>query len=86
MAVIHLFTDDNNHALDGMDDCQQYYENVNSKPNRAPQSEIPETKWPHVSSPDSEAHVSGHPREAEKVSATGAGRLREYVNTEFVHV
>ena len=31
-----------------------------------------------------EASVSGHPREAEKVSATGAGRLRECVNTEFV--
>ena len=31
-----------------------------------------------------EAPVSGHPREAEKVSATGAGRLRECVNTEFV--
>ena len=30
------------------------------------------------------APVSGHPREAEKVSATGAGRLRECVNTEFV--
>ena len=28
--------------------------------------------------------VSGLPREAEKVSATVAGRLREYVNTEFV--
>ena len=31
-----------------------------------------------------EAPVCGHPREAEKVSATGAGRLRECVNTEFV--
>ena len=31
-----------------------------------------------------EAPVSGHPREAEKVSATGAGRLQECVNTEFV--
>ena len=31
-----------------------------------------------------EAPVSGHPREAEKVSATGAGRLRKCVNTEFV--
>ena len=30
------------------------------------------------------AFVSGHPREAEKMSATGAGRLRECVNTEFV--
>ena len=30
------------------------------------------------------APVSGHPREAEKVSATGAGRLRECINTEFV--
>ena len=30
-----------------------------------------------------EAHISGHPREAEKVSATitGAERLREYVNS-----
>ena len=31
-----------------------------------------------------EAPVSGHPREAEKVSPTGAGRLQEYVNTAFV--
>ena len=31
-----------------------------------------------------EALVSGHPREEEKVSETGAGRLRECVNTEFV--
>ena len=31
-----------------------------------------------------EAPVSGHTREAEKVSATGAGRLQECVNTEFV--
>ena len=31
-----------------------------------------------------EALVRGHPREAEKVSATVAGRLRECVNTEFV--
>ena len=31
-----------------------------------------------------EAPLSGHSREAEKVSATGAGRLRECVNTEFV--
>ena len=30
-----------------------------------------------------EAPVCGHPREAEKVSATGAGRLRECVNAEF---
>ena len=30
------------------------------------------------------APVSGHPREAEKASATGAGRLRECVNTEFI--
>ena len=28
--------------------------------------------------------VSGHPREAEKVSATGAGYLWKCVNTEFV--
>ena len=28
--------------------------------------------------------ASGHPREAEKVSATGGGRLRKCVNTEFV--
>ena len=27
------------------------------------------------------APVSGHPQEVEKVSATGAGRLRECVNT-----
>ena len=31
-----------------------------------------------------EAPVGGHPREAEKVSVTGAGRLRKCVNTEFV--
>ena len=31
-----------------------------------------------------EASISGHPREAEKLSATGAGRLRECANTEFV--
>ena len=31
-----------------------------------------------------EAPISGHSREAEKVSATGAGRLQEYVYTEFV--
>ena len=31
-----------------------------------------------------EAPVSGHPRETEKVSATGTGHLRECVNTEFV--
>ena len=31
-----------------------------------------------------EAPVSGHPREAEKVSETGAGRLRECINTECV--
>ena len=31
-----------------------------------------------------EAPISGHPREAEKVSASGAGRLRECVNTELV--
>ena len=31
-----------------------------------------------------EAPVSGHPREAENVSATGAARLWECVNTEFV--
>ena len=31
-----------------------------------------------------EASVSRHRREAEKVSATGADRLRESVNTEFV--
>ena len=31
-----------------------------------------------------EAPVSGHPREAGKASPTGAGRLRESVNTEFV--
>ena len=31
-----------------------------------------------------EALVSGHPREAEKVLETGAGRLRECVHTEFV--
>ena len=31
-----------------------------------------------------EAPISGHLREAEKVFATGAGRLRECVNTEFV--
>ena len=31
-----------------------------------------------------EAPVSGHHRKAEKVSATGAGRLRICVNTEFV--
>ena len=31
-----------------------------------------------------EAPVSGHPWETEKVSATGAGRLRECVKTEFV--
>ena len=31
-----------------------------------------------------EAPVSGHPLEAEKVSTTGAGRLRECVNTELV--
>ena len=31
-----------------------------------------------------EGPLSGHPREAEKVSATGAGGLRECVNTEFV--
>ena len=30
-----------------------------------------------------EAPVSGHPREAEKVSTTGAGHLWECVNTEF---
>ena len=30
------------------------------------------------------APVSGHPREAEKVSATGAGSLRKCVNTELV--
>ena len=29
------------------------------------------------------APVSGHPREAEKVSTTGAGRLWECVNTDF---
>ena len=28
--------------------------------------------------------VSGHPRKAENVSATGAGWLRECVNIEFV--
>ena len=31
-----------------------------------------------------EALVSGHPRSATKVSVTGAGRLRECENTEFV--
>ena len=31
-----------------------------------------------------EATVSGRPREAEKVSAIGADRLRKCVNTEFV--
>ena len=31
-----------------------------------------------------EALVSGHPRGAKKVSVTGAGRLRECENTEFV--
>ena len=31
-----------------------------------------------------EAPVRGYPREAEKVSATRTGRLRECVNTEFV--
>ena len=31
-----------------------------------------------------EAPVSGHPQEAEKVPATGAGRLRDCLNTEFV--
>ena len=31
-----------------------------------------------------EALVSGHPREVKKVSITGAGRLRECKNTEFV--
>ena len=31
-----------------------------------------------------EALVSGHPRGATKVSVTGAGRLRECENTEFV--
>ena len=30
------------------------------------------------------ALVSGHPRDAKKVSVTGAGRLRELKNTEFV--
>ena len=28
--------------------------------------------------------MSGHPRNAKKVSITGAGRLRESKNTEFV--
>ena len=32
-----------------------------------------------------EAPVSGHPREAEKLSETGTGRLRDCVNTEFVY-
>ena len=31
-----------------------------------------------------EALVSGHPRGATKVSVTGAGRLRECKNTEFL--
>ena len=31
-----------------------------------------------------EAPVSEHPRETESVPATGADRLRECVNTEFV--
>jgi len=31
-----------------------------------------------------EAIVSGHPRHAKKVSVTGASRLRECKNTEFV--
>ena len=31
-----------------------------------------------------EALVSGHPRDAKKVSVTEAGRLRECKNTEFV--
>ena len=30
-----------------------------------------------------ESPVSGHTRDAEKVSATGAGRLRECENSEF---
>ena len=30
------------------------------------------------------APVSGHLQEADQMSATGAGRLRECVNTEFV--
>ena len=31
-----------------------------------------------------EAPVSGHTRETENLSGTGAGRLQECVNTEFV--
>ena len=31
-----------------------------------------------------ETLVSGHPRGVKKVSVTGAGRLRECENTEFV--
>ena len=31
-----------------------------------------------------EAPISGHPREAEKMSARGAGRLQGCVNTQFV--
>ena len=31
-----------------------------------------------------EALLSGHPRGAKKAYVTGAGRLREYENTEFV--
>ena len=31
-----------------------------------------------------EAPVSGHPREAEKMSATGAGHVQECVNTKYV--
>ena len=31
-----------------------------------------------------EVAISGHPRESERVSTTGAGPLRECVNTEFV--
>ena len=30
-----------------------------------------------------EASIGGHPQEAETVSATRAGRLRECLNTEF---
>ena len=42
-----------------------------------------DTTWPLIWYTD-EAPISGHPREAEKVPATVAGRLRECVNTEFV--
>ena len=48
------------------------------------QSCLQETDEPFKLSVTVEAPVSEHPREAEKVSATGAGHLQECVNTEFV--